>query len=141
MIPLDDAGLEALATTALASVQREYPHMLIQELNSDADVLPPRRLNPSFYGCYDWHSAVHSHWLLVRALDRGLPDALATAVGQVLDEHLSAERLAAETAFYAGPGGRTAERPYGWAWLVLLHAECQAQAGRARSGPVSGPPP
>ncbi len=133
MIPLDDAGLEALATTALAAVQREYPHMLIQELNSDADVLPPRRLNPAFYGSYDWHSAVHSHWLLVRALDRGLPDALATAVGQVLDEHLSPERLAAETAFYAGPGGRTAERPYGWAWLVLLHAECQAQ-GKERPG-------
>lgn len=128
MIPLDDAGLEALATTALAAVQREYPHMLIQELNSDADVLPPRQLNPAFYGCYDWHSAVHSHWTLARALDRGLPDALATAVGQVLDDHLATEPLAVETAFYAGPGGRTAERPYGWAWLVLLHAECQAQA-------------
>ena len=133
MIPLDDAGLEALATTALAAVKREYPHQLIQELNSDADVLPPRRLNPAFYGSYDWHSAVHNHWLLVRALDRGLPDALATAVGEVLDEHLSAPRLAAETAFYAGPGGRTADRPYGWAWLVLLHAECQAQ-GRERPG-------
>ena len=127
MIPLDDTGLEALATTALAAVQREYPHMLIQELNSDADVLPPRQLNPAFYGSYDWHSAVHCHWLLVRALDRGLPDALATAVGQVLDEHLSDGRLAGETSFYAGPGGRTAERPYGWAWLVLLHAECRAQ--------------
>jgi hypothetical protein len=127
MIPLDNAGLEALATTALASVRREYPHQLIQELNSDADVLPPRRLNPAFYGCYDWHSAVHSHWLLVRALDRGLPDAVATAAGEVLDEHLTGERLAVETAFYAGQGGRTAERPYGWAWLMLLHAECRAQ--------------
>ncbi|HEY2078394.1 MAG TPA: DUF2891 family protein [Streptosporangiaceae bacterium] len=127
MIPLDRSGLEALATTALAAVRREYPHQLIQELNSDADVLPPRRLNPAFYGSYDWHSAVHNHWLLVRALDRGLPDALATAVGEVLDEHLSAQPLAAETAFYAGPGGRTAERPYGWAWLALLHAECTAQ--------------
>jgi Protein of unknown function (DUF2891) len=127
VIPLDDAGLEALATTALAAVQREYPHMLIQQLNSDADVLPPRKLNPAFYGSYDWHSAVHSHWTLVRALDRGLPDALATAVGQVLDDHLADGPLSAETAFYAGPGGRTAERPYGWAWLVLLHAECQAQ--------------
>lgn len=133
MIPLDQTGLEALATTALASVRREYPHQLIQELNSDADVLPPRRLNPAFYGSYDWHSAVHSHWLLARALDRGLPDALATDVGQVLDEHLTAERLAAETAFYAGPGGRTAERPYGWAWLLLLHAECLAQ-GKERPG-------
>jgi len=134
MIPLDHSGLEALATTALASVRREYPHQLIQELNSDADVLPPRRLNPAFYGSYDWHSAVHNHWLLVRALDRGLPDALATAVGEVLDEHLSDGPLAGETAFYASPGGRTAERPYGWAWLVLLHAECQAQGRERPSG-------
>ena len=129
MIPLDAPALESLATAALAAVRREYPHWLIQELNSDADLLPPRRLNPAFYGSYDWHSAVHSHWTLVRALDRGLPDALATAVGAVLDEHLSAERLAAETAFYAGPGGLTAERPYGWAWLLMLHAECQALGG------------
>jgi hypothetical protein len=133
LIPLDRAGLEALATTALAAVKREYPHQLIQELNSDADVLPPRLLNPAFYGSYDWHSAVHNHWLLVRALDRGLPDALATAVGEVLDEHLAERRLAAETAFFAGPGGRMAERPYGWAWLMVLHAECQAQ-GKERPG-------
>jgi Protein of unknown function (DUF2891) len=129
VIPLDDAGLETLATTALAAVQREYPHWLDQELTADSDLAPPRELNPAFYGSYDWHSAVHGHWLLVRALDRGLPDALATAVGAVLDEHLSPDRLAGELAFYAGPGGRTAERPYGWAWLVLLHAECRALGG------------
>jgi hypothetical protein len=129
LIPLDDPGLEALATTALAAVRREYPHMLIQQLNSDADLVPPRQLQPAFYGSYDWHSAVHSHWTLVRALDRGLPDAVATAVGEVLDEHLSQERLAGELAFFSGPGGRTASRPYGWAWLLMLHAECQAIGG------------
>ena len=129
MTPLDPPALESLATAALAGVRREYPHRLLQELHSDADLLPPRQLNPAFYGSYDWHSAVHSHWTLVRALDRGLPDALATAVGAVLDEHLSADRLAAEVAFYAGPGGTTAERPYGWAWLLMLHAECQALGG------------
>jgi len=76
-IPLDGPALETLATAALTAVRREYPHMLIQELNSDADLLPPRKLQPAFYGSYDWHSAVHSHWTLVRALDRGLPGALA----------------------------------------------------------------
>jgi hypothetical protein len=129
LIPLGPPALEALATAALQAVRREYPHQLDQELQSDADVLPPRRLNPAFYGSYDWHSAVHNHWLLVRALDRGLPGAVATAAGELLDEHLSPARLAAETAFCAGPGGRTAERPYGWAWLLLLHAECQASGG------------
>jgi hypothetical protein len=128
-IPLDGPALETLATAALTAVRREYPHMLIQELNSDADLLPPRKLQPAFYGSYDWHSAVHSHWTLVRALDRGLPGALATAVGELLDEHLSHDRLAAEAAFFAGPGGQTASRPYGWAWLLMLHAECQALGG------------
>lgn len=126
MIPLDAQDLAALATTALAAVRREYPHRLDQELHTDTDLLPPRQLNPAFYGSYDWHSAVHNHWLLVRALDRGLPNTLATAVTTVLDEHLTGERLAAEAAFFAGPGGTTAERPYGWAWLLMLHAECRA---------------
>jgi Protein of unknown function (DUF2891) len=105
--------------------------MLIQELNSDADVVPPRVLNPSFFGSYDWHSAVHSHWTLVRCLEAGLPETVAREVMDVLDEHLSDERVAGEFSFYSGPGGRMAERPYGWAWLVMLHAECVRLAGMA----------
>jgi hypothetical protein len=126
MIPLDAQGVAALATTALTAVRQEYPHWLGQEVQADTELLTPRQLSPAFYGCYDWHSAVHSHWLLVRALDRGLPAPLAEAVTTVLDEHLSDERLAVELAFYAGPSGATNERPYGWAWLIMLHAECQA---------------
>lgn len=132
---LDDGRLRLLVTTALDAVRREYPHRLSQELQSDRDLRPPRELNPSFYGSYDWHSAVHNHWLLVRALHRGLPGELAGAVTAVLDEHLTEPRLAAETAFFAGPGGATSERPYGWAWLVLLHAECQAGAGTDATAP------
>jgi hypothetical protein len=133
MIPVDDATLAELVRIALEASAREYPHMLAQELNSDSDVMPPRRLNPSFYGSYDWHSAVHNHWLLVRALQRGLPGKLEDEVVAHLDEHLGEQRLAQERSFFAGPGGRVAERPYGWAWLVALHAECAA-AGDARHG-------
>jgi hypothetical protein len=122
----NETGLEALVTAASAAVRQEYPHKLDQELNADGDLRPPRELNPSFYGSYDWHSAVHNHWLLVTALGRGLPGRAADAARALLDEHLTAERLAAETAFFSGPGGRTSERPYGWAWLLLLHAECHA---------------
>jgi hypothetical protein len=120
---LGDDTRRALATAALAAARQEYPHQLDQELRSDADLRPPRELNPAFYGSYDWHSAVHNHWLLVRALARGLPTELAEAAVALLDEHLSVQRIEAETAFFAGPGGQTSERPYGWAWLVLLHAE------------------
>jgi hypothetical protein len=121
--------LASLATAALAAARQEYPHKLDQELRSDGDLRPPRELNPAFYGSYDWHSAVHNHWLLVRALARGLPGELAEAAVALLDEHVSAGRIEAEAAFFAGPGGQTSERPYGWAWLVLLHAECSAGPG------------
>ena len=126
MIPLDAQDVAALTATALTAVRQEYPHWLGQEVHADTKLLSPRQLSPAFYGSYDWHSAVHNHWLLVRALDRGLPEPLAEAVTAVLDEHLSDESLAAEFAFFAGPSGITNERPYGWAWLIMLHAECQA---------------
>ncbi|MGH3170419.1 MAG: DUF2891 family protein [Trebonia sp.] len=131
MIPLETADLAALTATALTAVRQEHPHWLGQEVHAGTELLHPRQLSPAFYGSYDWHSAVHSHWLLVRALDRGLPDPLAQSVTSVLHEHLSPARLAAELAFFAGPSGTTNERPYGWAWLVMLQAECQALEGES----------
>jgi Protein of unknown function (DUF2891) len=127
-IPLDQESLAFLTTTALEAVQREYPHWWGQEVHPDTVLQTPRQLSPAFYGCYDWHSAVHSHWTLVRALDRGLPAPLAESVTSVLDAHLTPDNLAADLAFYAGRSGTTNERPYGWAWLIRLHAECQAVA-------------
>lgn len=124
-LPLDDQARGELATAVLGAVNQEYPHQLAQELHSDADVVPPRVLNPSFFGSYDWHSAVHCHWALVRCVAAGLPDEVYEPVMSALDEHLSEERLRGELSFYTGPGGRVAERPYGWAWLVMLHAECR----------------
>jgi hypothetical protein len=126
MTLLDEPTRQSLVTLAASAVRQEYPHQLEQELNSDDDLRPPRELNPSFYGSYDWHSAVHNHWLLVTALRRGLPSPSAETATALLNEHLNEERLAVEAAFFRGAGGRTAERPYGWAWLLVLHAECQA---------------
>lgn len=123
---VDQRMLADLVGLALETTASEYPHKLDQELNSDSDLLPPRRLNPSFYGCYDWHSAVHSHWLLVRAVHRGLSPGEEPAVLARLNEHLSQRRLEGELAFFSGASGRVSERPYGWAWLLLLHAECKA---------------
>jgi hypothetical protein len=132
------AAVEGIATTekridaVLDAVMTEYPHKLSQELNADADAVPPRVLNPSFFGSYDWHSAVHSHWTLLRSLGNGLTGVQAERVVKVLDNHLSADRIAAETAFFASTGGRVSERPYGWVWLVALYAECDL-IGRNRA--------
>ena len=71
---LDAATAERFANLALACVHKEYPNKIAHVLNGDADVQPPRELTPAFYGCYDWHSAVHGHWLLAR-LARRFPEA------------------------------------------------------------------
>src|SRR6478672_7591303 len=70
----DEKAAERFANLALACVAKEYPNKISHLLNSDADVAPPRKLTPAVYGCYDWHSSVHGHWLLVRLI-KTFPDA------------------------------------------------------------------
>ena len=70
----DAAAGERFARLALDCVAKEYPNKISHTLNSDADVAPPRKLTPTFYGCYDWHSSVHGHWLLVRLI-KTLPNS------------------------------------------------------------------
>jgi hypothetical protein len=92
-------------------------------LNGDADVKPPRELTPVFYGCYDWHSAVHGHWLLAR-LARRFPDApFAAEARAALGRSLTPAGVAAEVRYLEGEGRATFERPYGLAWLLQLAAE------------------
>src|ERR1035438_9453252 len=66
----DQAQAERFARLALGCVHKEYPNKIAHSLNSDADVKPPRELTPAFYGCFDWHSSVHGHWLLARLLSQ-----------------------------------------------------------------------
>src|SRR5579884_2922843 len=81
------------AHLALACVDKEYPNKIAHSMNSDADVGPPRKLTPAFYGCYDWHSSVHGHWLLAR-LARTFPDApFAPEARDALEQSLTAENL------------------------------------------------
>jgi DUF2891 family protein len=119
----DAKAAERFAKLALACVHKEYPNKISHVLNSDADVAPPRKLTPAFCGCYDWHSAVHGHWLLVRLL-RTFPDApFASAAREALKRSLTAENLKQEAAYLAGEGRATFERPYGLSWLLQLCAE------------------
>src|SRR2546427_11458934 len=119
----DAAAAERFAKLALACVHKEYPNKISHVLNSDADVAPPRKLTPAFYGCYDWHSSVHGHWLLVRLL-RTFPDApFAAAARDALGKSLTAENLKQEAAYIRGEGRASFERPYGLAWSLQLCAE------------------
>ncbi len=119
-----DAGAAArFADLALHCVHLEYPNKLAHTLASDADVQPPRQLTPAFYGCYDWHSSVHGHWLLVR-LARGFPQApFAARARAALAQSLTSANIAAEVAYLQTPGRASFERPYGLAWLLMLAAE------------------
>src|SRR2546429_863162 len=119
----DLKAAERFAKLALACVGKEYPNKISHVLNSDTDVAPPRKLTPAFYGCYDWHSSVHGHWLLVRLL-RTFPDAsFAGAARDALGKSLTAENLKQEAAYIRGQGRASFERPYGLAWLLQLCAE------------------
>jgi hypothetical protein len=121
---LDTASAERFANMALACIHREYPNKLGHHmLNSDADVKPPRELTPAFYGCYDWHSAVHGHWLLAR-LARLFPEAEFTPRARAaLAKSLTAENLRREAEYIQGDGRASFERPYGLAWLLQLSTE------------------
>ena len=119
----DEKAAERFAKLALACVEKEYPNKISHVLNSDEDVAPPRKLTPAFYGCYDWHSSVHGHWLLVRLL-RTFPDApFAAAARDAIGSSLTAENLKQEAAYIRGKGRASFERPYGLAWLLQLCAE------------------
>src|SRR6266702_3007812 len=119
----DEKAAERFAKLALACVEKEYPNKISHVLNSDKDVAPPHKLTPAFYGCYDWHSSVHGHWLLVRLL-RTFPDApFAAAARDALGKSLTAENLKREAAYIRGEGRASFERPYGLAWLLQLCAE------------------
>ena len=112
-----------LAEIALGHVTREYPNKLDHIIAGAADVRTPRDLHPSFYGSFDWHSCVHGYWLLAR-LHRGfrdLPQRLR--IEALFDEQLTVEKLAVERAYLDRPLGSAFERPYGWAWLLMLAAE------------------
>lgn len=122
-LTLDPHAAERFANLALACVHKEYPNKIAHNLASDADVKPPRELTPAFYGCYDWHSSVHGHWLLAR-LTRLSPDApFAAKARAALEESITPEHIAVEVAYINGPGRASFERPYGLAWLVQLSGE------------------
>src|SRR2546429_3123227 len=100
----DEKAAERFAKLALACVHKEYPNKIAHVLNSDADVAPPRKLTPAFCGCYDWHSSVHGHWLLVR-LVRTFPSAsFAKDARAALKQSLTAENLKQEAAYIKGEG-------------------------------------
>jgi len=120
---LDADAAARFAGLALACLHKEYPNKIAHVMLGDSDARPPRELTPAFYGCYDWHSNVHGHWLLVR-LVRLFPNApFAGQARAELARSFRRESIAGEVAYLRGDGRASFERPYGLAWLLQLSAE------------------
>jgi hypothetical protein len=123
VVALDSKVAAGFAALALKCLHTEYPNHISHSMDSDADAGPPHILTPAFYGCYDWHSDVHGHWLLVR-LVRLFPDAPFAAPARTeLARSFTAENMAGEAAYLKREGRTSFERPYGLAWLLQLSAE------------------
>ena len=123
---LDADAVTYLARLALDCAHREYPNKISHVMSSDADVRPPRELTPAFFGCYDWHSAVHGHWLLARVADHYPELTVAAEARAVLALSFTEQNIAVEVAYLRGEGRESFERPYGLAWLLQLVAEMRA---------------
>ena len=117
------ARRNAIARLALDCVHREYPNKIAHVLHSEEDSQPPSSLYPIFYGCFDWHSSVHGHWLLAR-LARTFPGTeLDRQAREALDRSFIPQSVQGEAAYLEGAGRVSFERPYGLAWLLQLTAE------------------
>ena len=108
---------------ALDCAEREYPNKIAHTMQSDADQGTPASLHPAFYGCFDWHSSVHGHWLLARFARLHPDHELAPEARRVLAAHLQPGRIAGEVAYLGAEGRASWERPYGLAWLLQLATE------------------
>jgi hypothetical protein len=122
---LDFNVASGFAKLALKCIQKEYPNKLDHVMNDASEVEPPSKLHPAFYGCFDWHSSVHGHWMLIRLLKLfpDLENALETR--KALNENLSESNIKSEVEYLNKPNRKSFERTYGWAWLLKLAEELQ----------------
>ncbi|EDY83928.1 hypothetical protein VDG1235_3555 [Verrucomicrobiia bacterium DG1235] len=117
------ASASHLASLALNCIGQEYPNKIGHVLESDADLGPPRELHPAFYGCFDWHSSVHGHWMLIRLMKefRELPET--AEIRAAIDKNLQPEKILRELDYMSARVRKSFERTYGWAWLLKLSEE------------------
>jgi hypothetical protein len=123
IVALEAPAAGRFAALALACVHQEYPNKISHVLAGDGDARPPRELTPAFYGCYDWHSSVHGHWLLARAAHLFPGSPFEASARAALERSLTSQNVAVELTYMRGSGRTSFERPYGLAWLLQLGTE------------------
>lgn len=119
----DQEKASKLIELSLACADKEYPNKPNYVFEEDSDMTPPRVNTPSFFGCFDWHSAVHAHWSMVRVLNL-LPDiSKREEIMDTLKRHLNQRNIMTEMNFFKERRNNLFERPYGWGWLLRLAIE------------------
>ena len=109
---------------ALECVHKEYPNSIKHMMVSKDDVRSPKQLYPAFYGCLDWHSSVHGHWLLSRIASQYPNTEHYNDIMDSLARSFTPENIAGELAYFNRPNtGTSFERPYGLAWFLQLTTE------------------
>jgi hypothetical protein len=120
---LNKESAESFAKLALKCIQKEYPNKLDHVMNDSSEIQSPFKLHPAFYGCFDWHSSVHGHWMLIKLL-KLFPDLKnSTEIRNALNENLTQQNIEAEVKYLNQPNRKSFERTYGWAWLLKLAEE------------------
>jgi hypothetical protein len=117
---LTDDQAAGLAKLAIASLQREFPNKPGNVLTGPESILGPKKMHPAFYGCFDWHSSVHGHWMLIRLLKTNPQHPLNAESRRKLSENLTSDNIIAETVYFDEKENKSFERMYGWAWLLRL---------------------
>lgn len=115
--------LDQFARVALSHVTRQYPNKLDHVMLTDDDVQTPQSLHPIFYGSFDWHSCVHGYWTLATVLRLRPEGPFSADIRALFDHSFTTEKVTIEAAYAAKPSSRGFERPYGWAWALMLTAE------------------
>ena len=119
----DGIVTDRFARLALSCIHREYPNKISHLMNSAADAGTPSQLFPAFHGCFDWHSSVHGHWLLVRLVNKDPETPFRAAILAALSQSFTPENIAGELAYFQAPDRASFERPYGTAWFLQLMTE------------------
>jgi hypothetical protein len=120
---LTQVGAEHFAALALKCIAQEFPNKPAHVQVDSGDLHQPSGYHPAFYGCFDWHSAVHGHWMLIKLLKEFPEMAKAKAIRETINRHLTNEKIQIELAYFKQPYNRSFERTYGWAWLLKLAEE------------------
>ncbi|HAS45672.1 MAG TPA: DUF2891 domain-containing protein [Microscillaceae bacterium] len=123
LLTLTKTGADHFAKLALKCIHQEYPNKMGHTMADAKELKTPKQWHPAFYGCYDWHSAVHGHWMLIRLMKMFPGMEQEPNIRAAIRQNITKENILAETAYFERKFGKSFERTYGWAWLLKLTEE------------------